>query len=119
MGHVSFDPDSVKIEQFFSAPKDEPSQQQGSGAPEVVPLPSEGANAPVTKREVPPLHPPEAVEDLVKRDPKRIKRAKPKAIKGRKRPPKTVVLKPEKVEGRLCSAALPVKKQRSDALGFF
>jgi len=119
MGRVQFDPESVKIEQFYPTPAAATPVQEGGG--EMLRVPTTGANAPVTKRELPALNPPEAVVDVEKRDPKRIKRVEQqrKPIKGRKPPSKTVVLKPEKVEGRLCSAALPVRKQRSDALGFY
>ena len=116
MSHVQFDPESVKIEQFFQTPAP-PKEQEGTG--DMLQIKTTGASAPVTKRELPALNPPEAVVDVEKRDPKRIKRVERKPIKGRKPPSKTVVLKPEKVEGRLCSAALPVRKQRSDALGFY
>ena len=118
MAPVPFDPDSVRIEQFYPSPATA-QRQEGAGG-EVLKLPTKGANAPVTKQEVPAQKPPEAVVDVEKRDPARIKRVeRRKPIKGRKQPPKTVVLKPEKVEGRLCSATLPVRKQRSDALGFY
>lgn len=114
MGHVQFDPESVRIDQFYPPPQEE---QRQTGTGETVPVPSTGPNAPVTKQEVPPVPKSEAVQDLEKRDPKRQKRAK--AIKGRKRLSKTVVLKPEQAEGRFCSASLPVKKRKSDALGFY
>lgn len=110
VGHITFDPASISVDQMSSSVA---TQQIGHGKRRsVIPLVDK-------KKELDPI-PVEEKTDAVKEieeKPQAVKKAT--SIKAPNKGKKTVVVKPDALEGRLCSTAVPTKKRKSDSLGFY